>query len=106
MAIPKKGSRSIVVDEVPYRWRATKTGKTNLFVSVQPVTEGESSLLSVNTSVSVPNGCMCPGCGDIYVTPAVVEAYIRRALEQGWEPNKKGTPFVLVADPAMATGKT
>ena len=103
MAMPKKGSRSIVINEVSYRWRTNKSG-LNLLVSVEAVADGGANTLSVDTSVPLPNGCPC--CSGVLMTPAAVEAYIRQALAEGWNPTTKGKPFLFVADAAMATGKT
>ena len=114
MAMPKKGSRSIVVDEVPYRWRlgggsqAVRHGESNLSVSVEPVADnGNITLLFVDTSVAWDE-CEMTGLNrhKSSITPAVIEAYIRLAFKQGWKPTEKGKPFLLVADEFMAVGKT
>ncbi|MBC8139339.1 MAG: hypothetical protein H8F28_25975 [Fibrella sp.] len=113
MAMPKKGSRSIVVDDVLYRWRTRGEREYNMTVAVEPVTDGGMSSLIVDTSVMAPTNSPPDdkdgkwfGAYTISVTPAVVEAYIRQAMNKGWKPTEKGKPFILVADKSMATGKT
>lgn len=110
MAMMKKGSRAMVVDGVAYRWgirrsetAAQAAGDTNLTVVVEPIVEGKGVYcpLIVDTSTPRPE----PGA-PAFVTPAVVEAYIRLALKNGWKPTEKGKPFVLVADEAMVIGRT
>lgn len=113
MAMPKKGSRSIVVDEVPYRWRLRGEREYNMTVAIEPITDGAMSSLVVDTSVMAPADSPLDdkagnwfGSYIVSVTPAVVEAYIRLAMKQGWKPTEKGNAFVLVADAAMVEGKT
>lgn len=110
MAMPKKGSRSIVVDDTPYRWRLRSENdcRKSMIIAVEPVTEsGDVSVLTVDTSAPSPSPVGgSPYNEEVSVTPAVVEAYIRLALTKGWKPGERGKPFVLVADAAMVTGKT
>lgn len=110
MAMAKKGSRNITVDEVPYRWRirdrptySQQLGDTNLLVAVETITDGDLCTLLVDTSAFRPGNDNYPR---VSVTPAVVEAYIRLALSQGWKPGEKGKSFILVADESMVAGKT
>ena len=113
MAMPKKGSRSIVVDAVAYRWgirgretRAHTQGETNLIIAVEPITEGKGVYCPLIVDTSTPRPVLEAGDVPVFVTPAVVEAYIRLALKSGWKPTETGKPFMLVADEGMATGKT
>ncbi|MBC7807346.1 MAG: hypothetical protein H7145_14500 [Akkermansiaceae bacterium] len=120
MAMPKKGSRSIAVDEMPYRFRISGDngrGIANLKVAVEAVADGNLTTLVVDTSVLTPIDIWlyinnpeekkkALETRTVYITTAVVEAYIRQALAKGWKPTEKGKPFALVADAAMATGKT
>ncbi len=114
--MPKKGSRSIVVDDVPYRFKIGGCGGY-LQVAVKAVAEGNLTTLLVNTSVRPPvdiwllinepeEFAEALAKRPVYVTTAAVEAYIRQALTEGWNPTTKGKPFLFVADAAMATGKT
>ena len=110
MAMMKKGSRAIVVDDMPYRWRvrgretdAQRSGDTNLHVVVEPIVEGKGVYCPLDVDTSTPR----PEPGEpVSVMPAVVGAYIRLALARGWKPTEPGKPFALVVDAAMATGKT
>ena len=109
MAMMKKGSRSIIVDGAAFRWRirgrettAQASGDTNLMVAVEPIVEGKGIYCPLIVDTSTPR----PEPGDpVSVTPAVVEAYIRLALTNGWTPTETGKPFLLVADEAMVVGK-
>lgn len=114
MAMPKKGSRNIVVDGAACRWRirgrpsySQEMGWSNLSVAIEPATEDGTDVtrLVVDTSAPRPDADAVGTDEIVSVTPAVVEAYIRLALKQGWNPVAKGKPFVLVADEGMVTGK-
>jgi hypothetical protein len=108
MAMPKKGSRTIVVDGATYRWRirgritvAQTEGEGNLMVAVEEVADTGVSTLLVDTSV--PREWFSFSGYQTPITPAAVQTYIRLALQQGWKPTQKGKPFVLVADEEIAT---
>jgi hypothetical protein len=110
MAMAKKGSRVLLVDDVPYRWRirgretaAQASGETNLSVAIEAVVDGDICTLVVDPSVARPSKTSEEDA--VSVTPAVVEAYVRLALKKGWKPTQKGKPFLLVADESMASGK-
>ena len=76
MSLPRKKSRSIVVDGVEYRWRVNEVDlgggpETALYVELA---QGPASLLSFRFY------------GTKAVTPAIVELAIRLGTENGWEP--------------------
>lgn len=99
MAMPKKGSRNIIVDGVAYRWKARGTFyDSNGIVCIEPVThDGNICKLLLNTSAPFPNGC--PYCEQHpAVTPSTVEQYVRFALQRGWQPFHKDKPFVHVVE--------
>lgn len=113
MAMPKKGSRNIIVENVPYRWRfgggrqAVRLGASNLSVSIEPVSDnGNITLLFVDTSVAWDE-CELTGLNrhKASITPGVVATYIRLGLKQGWNPKNKGMPFILIADESIAVEK-
>ena len=79
MSLPRKKSRSIVVDGVEYRWRVNEVDlgggpETALYVEVAL---GPASLLSFRFY------------GTKSVTPAIVELAVRLGSENGWEPTAR-----------------
>ena len=95
MAIPKKGSRKIVVDDVVYRWR----------IRWKPTIPTQdyflSGLLAAVELYDDPQSVLYVGCTwSSYkhypalevepVTPKQIESAIRNALKAGWQPERKG----------------
>lgn len=103
MTLPRKNSRSIVVDAVHFRYIVSRSG-----------TCGEG-LFSLNLTVQIASGrgCTLKAHGiltrDIWldfpeiespdkyviVKPGQVAAVIRRARTCGWDPAEVGMPFLL-----------
>jgi hypothetical protein len=97
--MPKKGSRRITVDGGDYRWRVRRKPSscqgnawTPLTFSVER-TEAPGNLLVVSLPCARPDNWL--GRRTIPVTPALVAASIRRALEQGWDPGRPGRAMRL-----------
>ncbi len=98
MAIPKKGSRKIVVDGECYRWlirrKATYmqsvygSGKINVAIEHEKC---EGSTLHVATTVPHPKdwNTLSP----VAITPRDIEKWIRSGIKLGWAPKKKGPTF-------------
>lgn len=105
MAMPKKGARKIVVDNVAYRWRIRSegSGEHNVTVVVEEVTDsGSVCTLVVDTSVPYVDYWLT-GEFQTVIAPAAIAKYIRMGLEKGWKPLQKGKPFVMVVDEEVAT---
>ncbi|MGH1384091.1 hypothetical protein [Kordia sp.] len=98
MAIPKKGTRKITVNESDYRWLIRKKvtytqsvyGDGKLSVAIE-LAENPGTTLHIYTDRNHPH--------DIYtkeVTPIVpsdISNWINKALLLGWKPSEKGKPF-------------
>jgi len=111
MALTKKGSRLIIVDNDKYRWviRRKLTYVQAVFggrmtCAVEGVNGGACVLL-ITFPWSRANYWMpsvqCNHWVDVTsnsVTPKLIEACIRAALKQGWEPSKKGSAFQFNAE--------
>jgi hypothetical protein len=100
MAIPKKGSRRIIVEQLAYRWsirpRPTYTqgnawGRLTFAVELENV--GQSSLI-VSVDGSRPDNWL--EVPSVIITPVIVRRAIGEALRQGWRPTQKGSPHELV----------
>ena len=102
MAMPKKGSRSITVDGVKYRWKASgNDGYLWLFVELW---EQSASLLCLwfddYEPTLVPQVCKDGTRGLLHakqgtiISSAVTAAAIRAGLRNGWEPNVRQPRYV------------
>ena len=90
MALAKKGSRSIFVDEVQYRWKARSESNNSTHVVVELYDTPQQSVVAFFQS-SLPN---TPDERRA-VTPATVTAVIVYALENGWNPEKRAKQLNL-----------
>ena len=100
MAIPKKGSRKIVVDTVEYRWtiRSKPTYSQGAFgnhmTAAVELAEKSGAVLSITFPwVRCDNWIGNP---ELPVTPKDIENCIRSALQDGWQPAKRGSAFKFV----------
>ncbi|HEY0697353.1 MAG TPA: hypothetical protein VGD43_06030 [Micromonospora sp.] len=99
VAIPKKGSRLIVVDGALYRWNIRRqaakgqlTAQSPLSFAVELVLEPGRILVVATRSPAPDNPAEDPSEA---VQPALVEQSIRAALDRGWQPDLPGPPFHL-----------
>lgn len=106
--MPRKGTRRIVVDGVPYRWRhrARITCAQGAMPWGGPLTctiereSGPGRLLVVTFGDRRPQDYCCPYCtpaGPLPegITPSRVAEAIRRALTEGWNPDGPSGRFEL-----------
>ncbi|MFC4011598.1 hypothetical protein ACFOY2_30510 [Nonomuraea purpurea] len=108
MAIPKKGSRPITVDGTVYRWRVRHKPIRGQGNSWDPLTfaveraEEPGGVLVVSLPCARPDNWR--GQRTIPVRPVLVAGCIRRAVEQGWNQSRPGSPFALtIAEDELAT---
>lgn len=99
MAIPKKGSRKITVDGTDYRWtirRKPTCPKTlceeNVLAAVELYDKPRSVLSIKFPWVRYDNRF---GIAEQPVTPKHIEQCIKRALAEGWQPEKTGNAFEI-----------
>lgn len=95
MAISRKNSRKIVVDEVEYRWAirhkptySQALGDQNILVAIELYNDPQSTLL-----VHFPwlrNDSWMAIHTQPSVTPKYVEQCIKDAIAQSWNPREKG----------------
>lgn len=104
MALPKTGSRYIVVDELRYRWRIRHKpsygqglAETGLVLAVELATLPACTLL-VQFQQSRPDNWL--GKVSISIKPGLVAQAIRLALSLGWQAANRGSAFVLKLTPS------
>ncbi|AYG78207.1 hypothetical protein DWB77_00314 [Streptomyces hundungensis] len=99
MALPKKGSRRIVVDGVAYRWRVRRRPTYDQGMSWSPLiyavehTEAAGTTLIVRTDRPHPGNWMSELTSP--ALPSSVAAAIQTARAKGWAPEAPGSPFLL-----------
>ncbi|MBP2047630.1 hypothetical protein J2Z21_000552 [Streptomyces griseochromogenes] len=99
MALVKRGSRRISVDDVPYRWRLRGRPTYDQGLVRSPLTyavehaESPGTTLVVTTDQPHPGNWL--GAPGTPVLPRDVAAGIRTALAHGWAPRSPGSPFRL-----------
>ena len=99
MAMPKKGSRKIVVDNVPYHWKFSWG-----WVLIEAVTNaGPVCILQVDTSLRYPDYWQTGEEQTTMILPGAVEQYIRIGLGQGWNPYRAAPPFSIVVAEEITT---
>ena len=101
MALPRKGSRKIVVDSVAYRWfiRRKPTHSqyevwSRLAVAVQQADTPQTTILVIEMPFARPDA---PFASEPvrFVSPADVARCIKEAIKNGWIPDRAGSPFQL-----------
>lgn len=97
MTFSKKRSRLITVDDAVYRWRVgpRRSSAPSLRFAVERAEE-QGGVLMVTLPCARPDN----GRGErtIAVTPRLVGACVRRAVEQGWGPGRSFTLDVTEDD--------
>ena len=108
MALTKRGSRRIVVDDTAYRWRVRRKptySQGNGWWPQSYAVELEThpgAVLVVETGRAHPGNWFNLASGPI--RPADVARSIREARILGWTPQSPGSPFVLRLDAATDPG--
>ncbi|MFC4115500.1 hypothetical protein [Nonomuraea zeae] len=107
VAMPKKGSRLITVDDTVYRWRVSRRptysrdkGWTPLTFAVERA-EQPGSVLVVSLPCARPDNW--DGKRTIVIRPVLAGRCIRRAVEQGWDSRKPGSTFTLTVSEGELT---
>jgi ABC-type uncharacterized transport system ATPase subunit len=106
MALASKGSRSLTVDGIAYRWSVRRRptycqemGWSNLSFAVEAASAGLCTLHVTTQATRADSVADLSSTADMtasmIVTPALVAHGIRQALEQGWQPQQRGSAFEL-----------
>ena len=110
MAISKKGSRSIVVNEINYHWliRRKATYSQEIFGTPQlnvaiACTDQNGSTLVIHTDRPHSKNIETEASDIIPITPKDIATWITSAIELGWEPRVPGPQFrVQVSEGQMS----
>ena len=102
MALARKGSRSLTVDGIAYRWSVRRKPTycqemcwSNLSFAVEAASAGLCTLHVITQATRADSVADLSSTADMTVTPALVAHCIRQALEQGWQPLQPGSAFEL-----------
>lgn len=100
MALSRKKSRKIIIDETEFRWSPSQD--SGFMVLVVQLSAGVGRRLEVvisdDKNVIVENGGYSIEVGDtdkLIITPVLVEQIIRDAKSIGWIPESVGPPVEL-----------
>lgn len=88
MAIPRKGSRTIEVDGVSYRWKVTGNDMVIDVLIEEDNREGQKLRAMFDYHNETSEGKMKKQ--ERLVTPGVIKALIVFGLNNGWAPDMKG----------------
>src|SRR6185369_13400802 len=110
MALPKKGTRRISVDDAEYRWAIRKKPTYCQGAFAAPMTfaiecvQAPRTLLVVTATVPRPDNWLQKP--SVCIRPAQVAQAIRKAHRAGWQPGAPGPAFMLKFDilPASKDG--
>ncbi|NRB47809.1 MAG: hypothetical protein HRU41_09040 [Saprospiraceae bacterium] len=102
MAISKKGSRSIVVNDINYSWLIRRKvtynqeifGTPQLNVAIERADQPGSTLV-IHTDRPHSKSIETKATDIIPITPKDVATWISNALELGWNPNVPGPQFLV-----------
>jgi len=102
MALSKKGTRKISVDGVEYRWAIRKRATYCQAAFAWPMTfaveciQAPQSVLVVTTTIPRPDNWLQKP--SVAISPAQVAKAIRQAHQAGWQPEVRGSAFMLSVD--------
>ena len=96
MALPKKKSRTILIDNIKYLWLVGPNDGYNVFVAQKEGTSGRIIEVYFATDINsywveFPN---VENLNLKIIKPKDSETIIRQALQLGWNPEQKGNPLV------------
>ena len=94
MTIPKKGSRTIIVDDTTYRWMVTGNDMVIDVIIEEEDAKGQKLLSGFDYHNETPERKIT--AQKRKVTPEVIKKLILHALESGWEPSAQGKPDFAV----------
>lgn len=93
MAMPKKGSRSLVVGDMTFRYRIRGTSGKEVSLAVE-ASEDPGAVLSVKVAFRDPwLHLQEGGPSDQPLRPDAVRKVVEKALELGWDPARPGPAF-------------
>ena len=90
MTLPKKGSKTITVDDTTYRWMVTGNDMIIDVIIEQDKVKGQKLLSGFDYHNETPDGNIT--AQKRKVTPEVIKKLILHALNSGWEPSAQGKP--------------
>jgi hypothetical protein len=109
VAIPRRGSRLIAVNDGVYRWRVRHKPTYCQATALRPLSfvveraENPAGVLVVSLPAARPDNWL--GAPATAIRPALVATCIRRALEQGWRPGQPGPAFTLSSPSHFSTNQ-
>lgn len=96
MALPKKKSRTILIDNIKYHWLVGPNDGYNVFVAQQEGVKGRIIKVYFATDIN-SYWVEFPNVDNLnlkIIKPKDAEAIIRQALQLGWNPEEPGNPIV------------
>jgi hypothetical protein len=100
MTLSIRKSRKIVVNDVEYRWSSSQDSGYMVLVAQHSSGNGRKLevIISDDRNIVIENGNYSIEIGDtdkLIITPRLVQAVIRDALDLGWKPTENGPPVEL-----------
>ena len=100
MALSKRNSRKIVVDEEAYRWSPSQDSGYMVLTVQNDSGHGAKLevIISDDKNIVIENGSYSIEIGEsnrLMITPSLVEKIIRDSISLGWSPSENGKPVEL-----------
>ncbi|GAA4841906.1 hypothetical protein GCM10023310_19780 [Paenibacillus vulneris] len=104
MTFPKKGSRTIIVDDETYRWTISPKKGYIRFVAEHAVTKGRTLIIYVESDINVfwVEFPYANGLNLRIFKPKDAASVISKAICLGWDPKERGNPIIFkLADDSL-----
>lgn len=85
MALPKKNSRTININDTEYCWIASGNDDIIFLIVCLKQSPGQKLVALFNYTIIVENNII-----EVQITPAIVKQVIEYAIKNGWNPHTKG----------------
>lgn len=97
MALSKKGSRLITLEETQFRWLISSNAGYSVFVAEKEGIKGKrmEAFFERYKNKFLPAHLIKSPANLVIIKPGDAASIIRQALDLGWNPEEKGSPMTF-----------